>query len=126
MPTVQETFDTVITAIVKQGKPSMIIDDSNNMACRYRGPDGLKCAAGHLIPDDEYSLKMEGCSVSSTVTAKILTKNGHNIPVVSELQRCHDDNADNEDFVSVFLRDCREVAERFTLEWKYGAEANAD
>lgn len=126
MPTVQETFDTVVTAVVKQGKPSMIKDDDNLPACQYRGPDGLKCAAGHLIPDGEYSFKMEGSSVSSTITANVLTKNGHNIEIVKELQRCHDDNAESVNFVSDFLKDCRELAAWYALEWKHGVEANAE
>ncbi len=29
--------------------------------CAYRGDDGLKCAAGWLIPDSEYTPNIEGC-----------------------------------------------------------------
>lgn len=29
-------------------------------ACQYRGPNGMKCAAGHLIPDEMYDEGMEG------------------------------------------------------------------
>lgn len=28
-------------------------------SCRYRGPKELKCAIGHLIPDDKYAFVME-------------------------------------------------------------------
>lgn len=33
--------------------------------CMYRGPDGKKCAAGVLIPDEEYESQMEGLSWQS-------------------------------------------------------------
>jgi hypothetical protein len=31
-------------------------------SCSYRTPEGLKCAAGCLIPDDEYNPEFEGSS----------------------------------------------------------------
>jgi hypothetical protein len=34
-------------------------DDHDDPRCCYRGPDGLKCAAGHLIPDEKYERKFE-------------------------------------------------------------------
>jgi len=37
----------MVEAIGKQGRPS--VGDKDR--CLYRGPDGLKCAAGHVIPD---------------------------------------------------------------------------
>lgn len=30
----------------------------------YRGPNGVKCAVGHLIPDEHYSPKLEGVKVT--------------------------------------------------------------
>ena len=32
----------------------------NGVGCLYRGPNGMKCAAGHLIPDEMYYPEMEG------------------------------------------------------------------
>lgn len=54
----QEIFDRSCAGIVAQGGPSV----SKNGKCLYRGPNGRKCAAGHLIPDETYSKKMEGNS----------------------------------------------------------------
>jgi hypothetical protein len=51
----QEVFDTVAVALLKQGKPSMTLSGT----CLYRAADGSKCAAGHLIPDNEYNDTME-------------------------------------------------------------------
>lgn len=43
-------FDFVRQKINEQGRPSMLSDGG---ACLYRGPDGIKCAAGHLISDKD-------------------------------------------------------------------------
>ncbi len=56
--TPQEIFDFVATHLFTQGTAAV----NKSGACRYRGPDGTKCAVGALIPDDEYSVKMEGKS----------------------------------------------------------------
>lgn len=48
--TAQEVFDQVAKHMLKQNKRS----ESSNGACKYRSDDGLKCAAGCLISDDEY------------------------------------------------------------------------
>jgi hypothetical protein len=65
--------------------------------CAYRGPNGMKCAAGHLIPDEQYSPKMEGWSVSC-FTSEMKDNPFHNIPdimnqpqFVRKLQEIHDD-----------------------------------
>lgn len=51
----QEIFDTVARHLLKQGRPASKRDG----ACFYRTDDGLKCAAGVLIPDEDYSPWME-------------------------------------------------------------------
>ncbi len=58
--TEQEIFDTVAIHLIKQGKQSA--DAFGN--CLYRGPEGLKCAVGCLIPDEVYQRNME-CRVVS-------------------------------------------------------------
>ena len=65
--TPQEVFDTVVAALVKQGRKSLAEngDPSISKDCRYRGDDGLKCAIGHLIPDDEYAEWMEGMGTTT-------------------------------------------------------------
>lgn len=49
--TLQEIFDIVSKHLLKQNERSGFSDES----CSYRGPNGLKCAAGILIPDEEYT-----------------------------------------------------------------------
>lgn len=51
----QELFVKVANHLLKQGKRSA---DSNDY-CLYRGPDGMMCAAGILIPDEVYKPEME-------------------------------------------------------------------
>jgi len=39
--------------------------------CKYRSPDGMMCALGCLIPDEEYKITTEG----ETPTSQQLTQN---------------------------------------------------
>ena len=51
----QEIFDKVATHLIAQGKRSIGFGG----ACAYRGDNGSMCAAGCLIPDDEYKPEFE-------------------------------------------------------------------
>ena len=52
----QQVFDTCLTHLRAQGRRST---DPISGFCMYRGPDGLKCAIGALIPDTAYHLGLE-------------------------------------------------------------------
>lgn len=52
--TEQEVFDKVATHLLTQGKKAE--DDGS---CKYRAPDGCKCAVGALIPDELYTPQMD-------------------------------------------------------------------
>jgi len=54
----QEAFDRVATHIFVQGEPAIF-----DGRCVYRTPQGLRCAIGVLIPDNQYDPMMEGKSV---------------------------------------------------------------
>lgn len=54
----QEIFNRVATHLLRQGAKSMDGD-----ICRYRGPNGLKCAVGCLIDDAHYTPDIEGIGV---------------------------------------------------------------
>lgn len=47
----QEAFDTMVRHARRQGKRSETLDKDH---CLYRGPEGLMCFVGAIIPDDEY------------------------------------------------------------------------
>lgn len=113
MPTKQETFDTVARHLLDQGEKA--IDE--NGKCRYRTPGGLKCAAGCLIPQIIYKPSMEGTGViwhgpeiDPTPAGKAIQGIGHDIYLVYDLQRVHD-----EETPSTWSKCLAYVAQRFGL-----------
>ena len=57
----QQAFDTMVQHLRKQRRRSK---STNEASCLYRGPGGLKCAIGALIPDELYDERMEGKSIN--------------------------------------------------------------
>ena len=51
----QKIFNKIAKHLLKQNKRSLNADGR----CVYRGPNGLKCAIGCLIPDKIYNKKMD-------------------------------------------------------------------
>jgi hypothetical protein len=97
----QELYDYIVEAIVKQGRPSV----GDNDRCLYRGPDGLKCAYGHVHPDSMYSEKMEDCTLAELhrqerIPASLVP----HVKMLAELQQCHDRSSSHRDFVDVFAQ----------------------
>ena len=58
----QKIFDKVLQHFRMQGRKS-----SSGAICLYRGPRGLQCAIGCLIPDELYKLDMEGRNVATVL-----------------------------------------------------------
>lgn len=83
----QMMFDRVV-AHARAQKVEAKCDD----ACRYRTPDGLKCFAGCLIPDEMYLPEMEGNS-ARTIATEYPGIFGENpdLSLLARLQRVHDD-----------------------------------
>ena len=80
--TEQEVFDQAVKHLLTQNAVSTGSDGS----CKYRGDNGLICAAGCFISDDEYGPEMEGkgwCFLLSTPQ--------EHKDLISELQEIHDD-----------------------------------
>lgn len=85
--TKQEMFDRVWDHfITKKNRRSTI--EPGHTVCRYRGPNGLKCAAGLFVPDACYSPDMEGCSPGILDPSRF--EEGVDINFLGELQRTHD------------------------------------
>jgi hypothetical protein len=59
----QEIFNKVYLGLHSQGWKKSVDADGE---CFYRGDDGCKCAAGHLIPDEDYDPSMEGVIFATT------------------------------------------------------------
>ena len=68
MPTMQEIFDKVVNHMLTQNKRSAKERPHlGSQACLYRGPNGLKCAVGCLIPDSEYSTAFDNPDISTGI-----------------------------------------------------------
>lgn len=105
--TPQEIFDTVVNHLRKQGHKSYLseaqietlkITKGASSVCAYRSPDGDKCAAGALITDEEYDVKMEGVGIAPLlknntfefVPASLRDRLGEHHLLIEELQFIHD------------------------------------
>lgn len=90
--TAQQVFDQVVAHLRKQGRASK---DYKTGGCFYRGPEGLKCAAGCLISDDEYVDRMDIRNGHDTywldlIEDGLVPTSRHNL-LISCLQDIHDD-----------------------------------
>lgn len=87
----QETFTKVRDHLLTQKKKSGSFRDDGSFRCLYRGPDGLKCAIGILLKDDDV---VENISADNIPSCKLNTE----MPArqLQELQSIHDfDSVDN-------------------------------
>ena len=115
MVPLQETFNTVVSHLRKQGKKALSLKDG---ACRYRleTEDGvLQCAAGCLIPSNKYSESFEGtilfnCRDELSLVGKCIQELGHNPTLVRVLQTCHDEVP-----VDLWENRFKEIAKVFNL-----------
>lgn len=87
--TTQEVFDQVAVHLLTQGQKSM-----DHSCCVYRGPGGLKCAAGCLISDEEYEkFKVDGEQIENAtwnaLTSRELVPRNHK-SLIRDLQKLHD------------------------------------
>ena len=91
----QEIFDKVATHLIAQGKQSMGVGYGplGAAGCAYRGDGGTMCAAGCLIPDDEYKPQFEGIpwvSIANDVPS-FLDAPDEDHDLIDSLQLVHDD-----------------------------------
>ena len=83
--TEQEVFDQVATHLLKQNEQSC-----RGTMCAYRGDGGLKCAAGCLIGDDEYSREWDENFIGwPKLVTKGIVPHLHGA-LVGRLQQIHD------------------------------------
>jgi hypothetical protein len=79
-------FDHVFDALSEQRRAA-VADDGT---CVYRTEEGLKCAAGHLIPDANYHPILEGKDCRSQSVRKAIDLPTEYQPLVHEMQTLHD------------------------------------
>lgn len=88
----QNIFDFVARKLLEQGQKSRGVEIEGEWkahVCAYRGPDGLKCAAGHLMPDHIYRRDMEGVTIGDIVWFED-TFDDDEQTLIFCLQRMHD------------------------------------
>lgn len=61
------SLDEIKAEVIKRLREQGFLAMEEGM-CRYRTPQGLKCAVGVLIPDELYSGSMEGYGVGTLFT----------------------------------------------------------
>lgn len=84
----QEAFDTSLVKLMEQGVCSM-----KDNSCQYRGPNGTKCAIGHLMPADHYASWMEGKKIGILLldnTKLNMLFDGVDVNLLNQLQKFHD------------------------------------
>lgn len=109
--TPQETFDTVVAALRKQG-----VHSKDGDLCVYRGPHGMKCAVGHLIPDEQYDQSFEKETVEA-IYYKVPALAQHDYNLLARLQSIHDCHPPSE-----WEREWSCVADDFGLTYKEAYE----
>ena len=86
--TTQQAFTKMVKHLRKQGKQSI---SPRSLGCKYRGPNGLQCAVGCLIPDEVYKNSFEGVAVLGLYKTLCSTifKNV-DIGLLTQMQEVHD------------------------------------
>ena len=114
----QAFFDFTVNAVRAQRVPSMNCD---TMTCFYRGPNGLKCAAGHSITDEEYLPEMESRLVYQLNLPRTHVLVRHE-DLAASLQKAHDESArasgeEEAVFLSRFEQMVERIAEAYDLKY---------
>lgn len=124
--TAQEVLNKVVAFMRKQGGPSIEVEmaeHSTHTRCRYRGPQGRRCAVGCLIPDETYEPYMEGLSVKNArVSFKLGALGLHqHEDLLNRLQCAHDypatSAADDAAWLVEFEKMARRIADDSGLEY---------
>lgn len=83
----QIIFDVVLFGIRAQGGPSSTQEGS----CKYRGPNGRRCAVGMWISDAQYNSSMEGNKVEAVIRQyDVPTWFWQHASFLNDLQMAHD------------------------------------
>jgi len=105
MRTAQELYDTIATHLLMQNArsedPDTAVVSSDPYesdippACLYRGPNGLRCAVGCVIPDEEYNRGLEGCGIADLLRLKRFSfelrhEFKRHLTLLNDLQNMHD------------------------------------
>jgi len=109
----QTAFDFAARKLCEQGTRSMA-RFKNTLTCAYRGEEGRVCHVGALIPDDQYSPKIEN---KGPRELDLPCLEGLDRSLLENCQAAHDE-ADDKDgkFHEQYLRELFEIASDFKLD----------
>lgn len=108
--TEQEVFDQVAKHLLTQKAKSKSGTPKN---CVYKSHDGLKCAAGCLIADDEYDIHFEGETWRSLFVNGLIKTDAH-LQLIGILQRIHDNRE-----VANWKGELIKLAKEMNLDFKF-------
>lgn len=113
--TAQEIFNIAFINVIAQGCRSSTSDGS----CKYRGPDGLKCAVGFMIDDETAAVWDTMGSIEDIVYThreSLPSWVVDNRSLLNAIQGAHDGAGQPESFVESFTKAMTKIANRFQLE----------
>lgn len=103
--TKQEIFDQVCEHLARQKRRSANARGN----CLYRGPDGLMCAVGCLLTDEEAEGQEGSAASDITLPARLAP----HVELLDYLQTAHDSNTGTAPYIMASL--LRNVANLFNL-----------
>lgn len=110
----QEAFEKAVRGLAGQGwERSVTTQEGPYTQCCYRGDGGRKCAIGHLIPDEDYSPRMEGGAITWPQVLETCGLSSADRGFAVDMQIAHDRAESPEGM----LRNYREFAEQYDLTW---------
>jgi|LakMenE01Jun11ns_1017448.scaffolds.fasta_scaffold9739208_1 hypothetical protein len=123
----QELFDYITSKVLEQGRPSLETNYEKGVTrqvCVYRGQDGAKCAAGHVIPGAWYSEKLEGRAADGVLEGepRLEASLAPHLSLLLDLQGAHDSayqasvlHSKRPTFMEGFIRRAIHIAEEYNL-----------
>jgi hypothetical protein len=82
----QDVYDFVVRHLLRQGRPSVEHPGTLSSRCLYRSPDGLKCAVGCLLTDEEATPAIEGFRAVEILPGRLRA----HVDLLCDLQSAHD------------------------------------
>jgi hypothetical protein len=109
----QEAFNEVWNWFVVEKHPKSVGEPGSRYVlgndCKYRGPNGNKCAIGVLIPDELYDEEWDGGRGANLREIQLEEWKNLDWALLKEMQECHD-----YDFLNMEPR-LRRIAEDYEL-----------
>jgi hypothetical protein len=117
----QELFDAVCAHLAQQGRRSWGVSERFDDAegCLYRGPDGLRCAVGALMPDAVYRPQWENATPGALRDTGVIEATDDAMALLKGLQQANDSHytdGDDETPVEGLRRRLRAAAQRHGLD----------